>query len=58
MTMTDLSLQITELIFDDFLHATYLYKSKEPLEKMLILKFLTKKSSNYSVRWLIYVNKY
>ena len=50
MTMTDLSLQITELIFDDFVHATYLYKSKEPHEKMLILKFLTKKSSNYSVR--------
>ena len=48
--MTDLSLQITELIFDDFVQATYLYKSKEPHEKMLILKFLTKKSSNYSVR--------
>ena len=47
MTM-DLPLGITE--FDDFVHTIYLYKSKEPHEKMLILKFVIKKSSNYSVR--------
>ena len=47
MTMTDVSLGITE--FDDFVHTTYLYKSKEPNNK-LILKFVIKKSSNYPVR--------
>ena len=50
--MTDVPLGITE--FDDFVHTTYLYKSKEPNKKMLILKFvLIKKSSNYPVRLLI-----
>ena len=48
MTMTDVPLGITE--FDDFGHTTYLYKSKEPNNKMLILKFVIKKSSNYPVR--------
>ena len=48
MTMTDVSLGITE--FDDFVHTTYLYKSKESNNKMLILKFVIKKSSNYPVR--------
>ena len=43
MTMTDVPLGITE--FDDFVHTTYLYKSKEPNNKMLILKFVIKKSS-------------
>ena len=37
MTMTDVPLGITE--FDDFVQTTYLYKSKEPNNKMLILKF-------------------
>ena len=40
--MTDLPSGITE--FDDFVHTTYIYKFK----KMLILKFIIKKSSNYS----------
>ena len=48
MAMTDVPLEITE--FDDFVHTTYLYKSKEPNNKMLILKFVIKKSSNYPVR--------
>ena len=48
MTMTDVPLGITE--FDDFVHTTYFYKSKEPNNKMLILKFVIKKSSNYPVR--------
>ena len=48
MTMTDVPLGITEL--DDFVHTTYLYKSKEPNHKMLILKFVIKKSSNYPLR--------
>ena len=38
MTMTDLPLGITE--FDDFVHTTYLYKSKQLHEKMLVLKFV------------------
>ena len=41
MTMTDLpfiTYRITE--FDDFVHTTYLYKSKQPHEKMLVLKFV------------------
>ena len=46
--MTDVSLVITEV--DDFIHTTYLYKSKESNNKMLILKFVIKKSSNYPVR--------
>ena len=46
--MTDVSLGITES--DDFVHTTYLYKSKESNNKMLILKFVIKKSSNYPVR--------
>ena len=50
--MTDVPLGITE--FDDFVHSTYLYKSKEPNNKMLILKFVIKKSSNYPVRWLLF----
>ena len=41
MTMTDVPLEITE--FDDFVHTTYLYKSKESNNKMLILKFVIKK---------------
>ena len=48
MTMADVPLEVTE--FDDFVHTTYLYKSKEPNNKMLILKFVIKKSSNYPVR--------
>ena len=50
MAMTDVPLGITE--FDDFVQTTYLYKSKEPNNKMLILKFVIKKSiaSNYPVR--------
>ena len=48
MTMTDALLEITE--FHEFVHTTYLYKSKEPNNKMLILKFVIKKSSNYPVR--------
>ena len=48
MTMTDVPLGITE--FDDFVLTTYLYKSKEPSNKMLILKFVIKKPSNYPVR--------
>ena len=38
MTRTDLPLGITE--FDDFVHTKYLYKSKQPHEKMLVLKFV------------------
>ena len=41
MTMIDAPLEITE--FDDFVHTTYLCKSKEPNNKMLILKFVIKK---------------
>ena len=48
MTMTDVPLGITE--FGNFEHTTYLYKLKEPNNKMLILKFVIKKSSNYPVR--------
>ena len=48
MTMTDVLLGITE--FDDFEQTTYLYKSNEPNNKMLMLKFVVKKSSNYPVR--------
>ena len=48
MTMTDVPLEFTE--FDDFVHTTYLYKSKEQNNKMLILNFVIKKSSNYPVR--------
>ena len=48
MTMTDVPLEITE--FDDFVYTAYLYKSKEPNNKMLILKFVIKKSNNYPVR--------
>ena len=43
MTMTALPSGITE--FDDFVHTTYIFIN---LKKMLILKFIIKKSSNYS----------
>ena len=48
MAITDLPLGITE--FDDFVHSTYIHKLKATHKKMLILKFVIKKSSNYSVR--------
>ena len=39
--MTDVPLAISE--FDDFVRTTYPYKSKEPNNKMLILKIVIKK---------------
>ena len=48
MTMKDIPSGITG--FHDFVHVKKIYKLKAPVTKRYILKFIIKKSNNYSVR--------